>query len=149
MIQPGIDDVREQPDAEPTFNGVTLGQAMNAAIALDTLAMFIHGWAVSKGWWKDPNRSFAEQVTNFHAELSEAWEEFRSHGMDPAYFNYRKEDDQRVVLPKPEGISVELMDAIVRILDTCGRYGMNAGHDFGEKLAYNCTRPYRHGGKHA
>lgn len=129
----------------PTFNGITLAEAMSAARGLNVLSEFIHGWAVSKGWWKDPNRDFGEQMSNFHAELSEAWEEYRNHGMDPEFFNYRKDDNPT----KPEGTCVELMDAVVRFLDTCGKYGMDPAKAISEKLEYNCTRPYRHGGKHA
>ena len=130
---------------DPVFDGVSLSQACKAAEALDVLARFIHGWARSKGWWENWERPYAEQMANFHAELSEAWEEYREHHLLPEFFNYRKEDNP----DKPEGITVEMMDTIVRLLDTCGRYEMKPGQAFAEKLVYNCTRPYRHGGKHA
>lgn len=48
---------------------------------------------------------------------------------------------------KPEGIAVELADCIIRILDWAGKEGMDMESIINEKMAYNRTRPYRHGGK--
>ena len=50
-------------------------------------------------------------LTNTHAELSEAWEEYRS-GVDLLEVRYEGEDG------KPEGFPVELADVIIRIADT-------------------------------
>lgn len=135
--------------ANVKFGGVALTRAKDCAVELSVLAKFIHAWAISKGWWENEDRPFAEQVANFHAELSEAWEEFRVHGMDPEKFLYFKENAENPDCPKPEGIAVELADCLVRILDTCGRYNIPIAEAFRRKLEYNVTRPYRHGGKKA
>lgn len=48
---------------------------------------------------------------------------------------------------KPEGMAVEMADCIIRILDWCGKEGIDIDDVIAEKMAYNKTRPYRHGGK--
>lgn len=48
---------------------------------------------------------------------------------------------------KPEGIAVELADCIIRILDWAGKEGVDMDAIIRKKMAYNRTRPYRHGGK--
>ena len=50
---------------------------------------------------------------------------------------------------KPEGIPIELADVIIRVLDLCGRYGIDIEAAIREKHAYNLTREHRHGGKKA
>lgn len=117
------------------------GDVVRAVFSL--LQQRIHQWAKSKGWWDDPNRSFGEQMANFHAELSEAWEEFREHGLDPESFIYHGDDG------KPEGLAVELADCLIRIFDTCGRYDFPLAEALVTKLEYNKNRPYRHGNKKA
>lgn len=111
-------------------------------LRLKDLADAVHNWAKGKGWW-DPEQSktFMEQCTLFHSEISEAVEEWR-HGHDPTEIYYAEDG-------KPEGIPVELADCLIRILDTSARYGIPLEQALAEKMAYNETRPYRHGGKRA
>ena len=162
-----------------------------------SLVRVAHGMAVEKGWWDDGinARPIEDIENNFHAEVSEAWEEYRAKRMETWYA-----DPQAVLsgtLPKPEGFYVELADLLIRIADAAGahriicdpleiikrgqsetasrtirfiHHAINAGnfgivvdecftfaadnnHDLWatirEKLAYNATRPYRHGGKRA
>ena len=162
-----------------------------------SLVRVAHGMAVEKGWWDDgiANRPLEDIVNNFHAEVSEAWEEYRAKRMATWYA-----DPQAVLsgtLPKPEGFFVELADLLIRIADAAGAHRIDVGevcftgpgfrmaanktilmlhdliakwkfedlideclsfaayndHDLWatirEKLSYNATRPYRHGGKRA
>lgn len=48
---------------------------------------------------------------------------------------------------KPEGIPSELADVVIRVLDFCGAYGIPLERTILQKMAYNSTRPHRHGGK--
>lgn len=102
---------------------------------LNKLAKEIHKNAVLHGWWDEP-RGFGEVVALCHSELSEALEEYRAGNA----FEYK-------VNGKPEGIAVEMADCIIRILDWCGKEGIDIDRIIREKHEYNKTRPYRHGGK--
>ena len=90
----------------------------------------IHENAVAHGWWEE-DRTISEICALIHSELSEALEEARAarpmmYVMDeyngeyiqnPKYFGAKK----------PEGIAVELADAVIRILDWmayCGKEGL-------------------------
>lgn len=46
---------------------------------------------------------------------------------------------------KPEGIPIELADTIIRCLDELHAAGVSAGEAVQIKMAYNQTRPYKHG----
>ena len=59
-----------------------------------------HDMAVAKGWWHDGvpgTRTVVDQVNNFHAEISEAWEEYR-HGRMEAWYSLNGEivDDSEI-----------------------------------------------------
>lgn len=101
---------------------------------------YIHEWANRKGWWKEgiEARSKGDVFSNFHSEISEAWEEYRNgHAMTEIY---EKEG-------KPEGVPIELADALIRIMDFAEAYGIDLDSSIEQKMAYNEKRPYRHGGK--
>lgn len=113
---------------------------------LNELAAAIHENAVVHGWWDEP-RTFPEVIALIHSELSESLEEYRD-GKPPVYYT----QNSTSVVPigfakKPEGMAVELADAIIRILDYCGREQIDIDAIVREKHEYNKIRPYRHGGK--
>lgn len=129
-------------------------------ITIAELQKQVHATAREKGWWPiadvvdrkisptivapiDFSKvNVPEKIALMHSELSEALEEFRRDGMRELYF-----DTQHGM--KPEGIAVEFADCIIRILDFCGAYGIDLEDALITKMAYNKTRPYRHGGKKA
>lgn len=73
----------------------------------------IHNNAVQHGWWED-ERSMGEIVALCHSELSEALEAYRN-GEEPVWDNKGK----------PDGIAVELIDCVIRILDVLGHYDID------------------------
>lgn len=53
------------------------------------------------------------------------------------------------LLFKPEGVRSEVADVVIRALDFADKRGFDLYSDVAEKLAFNVTRGYRHGGKKA
>lgn len=117
---------------------------------LDELANRIADINRANGWYED-SRRFGEDVALIHSEVSEALEEYRRGNL---LGWYRNANDLEVIAEganyegfKPEGVPSELADIIIRVLDTCHRYGVDITGEIEAKLAYNATRGYRHGGK--
>ena len=117
----------------------------------------VHETAVSKGWWGDElasgesltyvDRNVGEMLMLVTTEIAEAYEEWRSSGNGifeaEAMLGVQYRDG------KPEGFTVELADALIRIFDICERFQLPLVEALEIKAAYNATRPYRHGGKHS
>lgn len=105
---------------------------------LNQIAKKIHQNAVDKGWWEE-DRNFGEIIALIHTEVSEAFEEYRNR--KPMY--YEGENG------KPEGIAVELIDVIIRVLDYLARENVNIDEILIAKHEYNKKRSYKHGNKAA
>ena len=129
---------------------------------LNELAKQINDNARAHGFW-DGDRNFGEMIALAHSELSEALEEHRS-GREPEYFQinggqvWRTDDGSGSdwctangkatytgVLAKPEGVAVELADCIIRCLDTMHSLGVDIDGVVARKMAYNASRPHKHG----
>lgn len=78
-------------------------------------------------------------IALMHSELSEALESFRNQ--EPLlWFDHDKNC-------KPEGVAAEYADVVIRILSDCGERGIDLNDAIELKMAYNKSRPYKHGGK--
>ena len=125
-----------------------------------------HENAARHGFW-DKTPEFGTSIALIHSELSEALEEHRQ-GKPMLYFEKNRckesggicipdaqdecpenpEECGCFILGKPEGIAVELADAVIRIADLCGALGIDLEEVIAEKMKYNEGRPYRHGKKY-
>ena len=118
---------------------------------INKFAKEVHQNAKDHGWW-DEERSFGDIIALCHSELSEALEEYRK-GRPMIYVDDYPSLSRKEGIPKqgdgekPEGIAVELADCIIRILDYCGKEGIDIEALLKLKHEYNKTRPYKHGGK--
>lgn len=118
-----------------THNTLELGQAVAVASAADHLQNVCHGASMRAGWWvdrhgndvRDNPMNFSQKLCLIHSEVSEAMEGDRK-GL---------KDDK---LPHRDMREVELADAVIRIFDLAGAYGMDLGGAIAEKLAYNAQR---------
>lgn len=104
----------------------------------------IHEWANRKGWWEDsPKKTrhkdwtfLASKLALVHSEISEALEELREGNIRVYYAENS---------PKPEGLGVELADAIIRILDFAEAMDIDLEFLVQAKMKYNETREHKHG----
>lgn len=123
---------------------------------LNSLAATVHDTAAAKGFYEGGRRNFGEVLMLVVSELAEALEEYRNgHGPNEVYENLLDISgtetkpipygSSNISCPKPEGIPIELADALIRILDICGAYGIDIDTAVRLKMAYNLTRPHKHG----
>ena len=71
--------------------------------------------------------SVTETRSSFHSEISECLEGVRKGLMDDHLPHRRMEE-------------VEMADALIRILDYCGGFGLDLQGAYEEKMAYNASR---------
>jgi len=113
--------------------------------------------------------TIGEDTALMHSELSEALEDHRA-GKGPTDVWYEEKNSQSAApyegsvtivttvtrydrqrhdgpLRKPCGIPSEMADVIIRALHFCGKHGIDIDAAVREKMAYNDSRPFKHGGK--
>jgi hypothetical protein len=131
----------------------------NMLRGLNRFADEVHQNAVDHGWWDDPPE-FPTIAALIHSEVSEALEEYRDGKLEVYFVAEREQEDGKIIPEvrtdwgdgsfdgeKPQGVAVELADAILRILDYCGRCSIDIEYVLRVKHEYNLTRPRKHGGK--
>jgi NTP pyrophosphatase (non-canonical NTP hydrolase) len=103
--------------------------------AAQRLQHICHNASLDAGWWtakdgshlKDNPLMFSNKLALVHSELSEALEGDRKGCVDDH-------------LPHRLATEVELADAIIRIFDLAGAYGLDIGGAMAEKMEYNAKR---------
>ena len=98
---------------------------------LTELSLKVH--EANKKWWVNPStgqrieRNKCEILVLIHSEISEALEGVRKDLMDDHLPNRKMEE-------------VELVDAVIRIMDYMGAHNIDMQAIFDEKMAYNAKR---------
>lgn len=82
------------------------------------------------------------------SEIAEALEDHRK-GWTPSEVHYAHylPPQGGSELNKPYGIPSEMADVIIRVLHFCGKHGIDIEKAVEEKMAFNSSRPFKHGGK--
>ena len=119
----------------------------------------IHTNSIAKGFWEEPNTNITEKIMLVVTELSEAVEAMRKLSKEELIseiqgnsatieafdlYGYDHYDFEKFV---KDSIGDEFADSIIRILDLCGRLGIDIEGHIKYKMVYNSTRPYLHGKK--
>lgn len=104
---------------------------------LNDLAADIYETSTSKGFEPPTKKNIDRKLLLVVTEIAEAYEEIRD-GYDLNKIYYSPEG-------KPEGFSVEIADAIIRLLHITYSLGIDISDVVEKKIAYNKTRPYKHG----
>jgi NTP pyrophosphatase (non-canonical NTP hydrolase) len=106
-------------------------------VAAEALQDACHGAAKAAGWWIDPKTGesvtsnpycFSNKLMLIVSEVSEAMEGDRKNLMDDKLTHRTMRE-------------VELADAVIRIFDLSGAYGMDLAGAITEKLLFNAMRP--------
>lgn len=119
----------------------------DSAAVLNELAADIYEWAKTKGFWEVPIPPVLSQEGEAYlarlrktqkimlvvTELAELVEGLRTaEGPSARILGFTYEEE-------------ELADAIIRLLDYSGAYGLRVGEALAAKMAHNEGRPWRHG----
>lgn len=97
-----------------------------------------------------------EDIALMHSELSEALEDIRSgHDINLIWYINKSGlayahqifEESREPMLKPCGVPTELADVMIRIFHFCGKHNIDIQRAVKEKMDYNETRPFKHGGK--
>ncbi|MGD9749407.1 MAG: hypothetical protein AB7W59_00265 [Acidimicrobiia bacterium] len=140
-------------------------------MSLNKMAQECYQIAASKGWHEDqccetpgdPSKLATEEgyepsgvnyhvvgtyIALIHSEASEALEALRRDnepdGKRTMQLYFVPDKDGK---PKPEGLAVELVDVLIRVFDDAAALGLDLDSAYQAKMAYNRSRPHRHGGK--
>ena len=128
-------------------------------IDLNEFAKEVHANAVAHGWYDKGERTEAEIFANIHSEWSEAFDAY-AHG-EPWYYHHCGDPATKEEIcegfsdcysrkigwdgdhcfmrnKKPEGIAVELIDGVIRILDYVGYVN---SPDLRISIVYPCEEP--------
>jgi len=105
--------------------------------SLDDMTEEVLNLNTEKGWRPDDQRTFGDEVALLHSEVSEMLEAYREIGMA----------ERTSLTGKPDDVGSEAADVLIRLLDMSHAWEIDLADEYERKMAYNRTRPWRHGGK--
>ena len=92
----------------------------------------IHQDNVAKGFW-DEKRNDGEALMLMVSEIAEGLEYLRKGNGNSDH------------IPDFSGIEEEMADVVIRVMDFCEGRGLRLSDAITAKLAYNRSRPFKHG----
>lgn len=129
-----FNEARSQPFRPIPKDELRRYQSLEFVRGFNRLAYAVHETAKTKGWW-DKDRNDGELIALMHSELSEALEGLRHNNPPDSH------------IPRHRSVEAELADVIIRIMDFAHARGHNVAEALVDKIEYNITREYKHGGK--
>lgn len=164
----------DRRDMQIMFNGEDITDAVKVTFTspplfphdttLNGLAKRINDNAQAHGFWPPEGRNFGEMIALMHSELSEALEAHRNSEPNVYYAHngscvFAPHDGkpgltqaapvavclQCTCVLKPEGQATELIDCIIRALDTLYEEHIDIDTVMEAKMRYNESRPFKHG----
>ena len=105
-------------------------------MTIDELCDLSYATAEEKGFHR-PDPNFYERMMLIVTECGEAVEDVRA-GNQPGAIAYTETG-------KPIGVPSEIADIFIRLGDLCREFNIPITEAIREKIAYNRTRPYKHG----
>lgn len=103
-------------------------------MSLNQLGRKAYDIAKDHGFYDIPP-TIPERLCLIHSEVSEALEAYRDDALSVTYTNNGK----------PEGLPSELADIIIRVIDMAAWLDIDLDDIIKRKMAYNETRPFKHG----
>jgi len=112
---------------------------MDFVTAWEKIAIEVHKTAVDKGFYEhkadgEVHRPSGTAIALMHSELSEVLEALRK----PVQENSAK-------VPEFSEVEEELADVVIRVMDFQKAHGYRVQEAILAKMAYNKTRPHKHG----
>jgi NTP pyrophosphatase (non-canonical NTP hydrolase) len=120
----------------PTEN-VTIKVTMKIEPTISQMQEYIRQWAIRKGWLTETPRDPAQQLMLIVTELAECCEAFRE-GNPPC---------SRPGMEQYSHAAEELADVVIRCLQMAGEHNIPLSEVIEAKMAFNETRPTKHGKK--
>lgn len=124
-------------------------------MTITELVQQAYAMAVNKGFHDAKAPNLDQKLLLVVSELAEAQDELRQGHQPWEVYTRRPEfNNARLIwsiggvdptYEKPEGFGIELADALIRIADLAGMLGLDLEGLVKLKMAYNATRPAKHG----
>lgn len=121
-------------------------ETMDYCLGLNELAENIHKDNVDRGFYDEP-RETGTMLMLIVSELSEALEAYRKDKFVDKNDLEGEFDKDKFKEKVKDTFEDEIADALIRILDMCGHMNIDIAKHVYQKLLYNRTRGYKHGGK--